>query len=68
MDHEAERQERLRVEGKKKKAAAIEREKAELEQKRLWAEDKKNRTYEGMFDDAAFEAQREEAGSDDDFM
>lgn len=40
--------------------------KQEAEQKRLWEEQKKQRSYEGMFSEDAF-AEREDL-SDDDFM
>ncbi|WVR05160.1 hypothetical protein IAU60_002172 [Kwoniella sp. DSM 27419] len=66
VDHEAERQDRLREEGRKKKADAIERAKQEAEQRKAWDEQKKARSYDGMFSEEAF-AEREE-WSDDDFM
>ncbi|WVW82986.1 hypothetical protein I302_105002 [Kwoniella bestiolae CBS 10118] len=66
VDHEAERQERLREEGKKKKVEAIDRVKKEQEQKKIWEEEKKARSYDGMFTEEAF-AEKEQ-WSDDDFM
>ncbi|WVF72111.1 hypothetical protein IAT40_006923 [Kwoniella sp. CBS 6097] len=66
VDHEGERQERLRIEGRKKKADALERAKQEQEQKKVWEQEKKNKSYDGMFTEEAF-AERE-AWSDDDFM
>ncbi|WWC89929.1 uncharacterized protein L201_004858 [Kwoniella dendrophila CBS 6074] len=66
VDHEAERQERLREEGRKKKAGAIERAKQEQEQRQKWEEEKKARSYDGMFTEEAF--QEKEQWSDDDFM
>ncbi|KAL1406817.1 hypothetical protein Q8F55_006226 [Vanrija albida] len=67
VDHEAERQERLRAEGRKKKAEAIERDRAASEQKAQWAQQKADRTYEGMFTEEAIEGAKED-WSDDDFM
>ncbi|RSH80343.1 uncharacterized protein EHS24_008919 [Apiotrichum porosum] len=67
VDHESERQERLRAEGRKKKASAIEQQRVADEQKKKWAEEKSARTYEGMFTEEAIEGAREE-WSDDDFM
>ncbi|WWC61022.1 uncharacterized protein I303_103600 [Kwoniella dejecticola CBS 10117] len=66
VDHESERQERLREEGRKKKGEAIERAKQEQEQKKIWEEEKKARSYDGMFTEEAF-AEKEQ-WSDDDFM
>ncbi|WRT67224.1 uncharacterized protein IL334_004190 [Kwoniella shivajii] len=66
VDHEAERQDRLREEGKKKKSEAVERAKKEQEQKKLWEEEKKARSYDGMYTEDAF-AEKEQ-WSDDDFM
>ncbi|WWD16051.1 hypothetical protein CI109_100476 [Kwoniella shandongensis] len=66
VDHEAERQDRLREEGRKKKAEATERAKQEQEQKKKWEEEKKARSYDGMFTEDAF-AEKEQ-WSDDDFM
>ncbi|KAI9637834.1 uncharacterized protein MKK02DRAFT_35925 [Dioszegia hungarica] len=66
VHHEAERQDRLKAEGRKKKAAAEERRLQELEQKKAWEEGKKQRSYEGIYTEESF-AQREE-WSDDDFM
>jgi hypothetical protein len=40
----------------------------EAEQKKAWDEQKKQRTYEGMFDEEAFEQYQDDNGSDDDFM
>ncbi|KAK8869683.1 hypothetical protein IAR55_000251 [Kwoniella newhampshirensis] len=66
VDHEAERQDRLREEGRKKKAEATERAKKEQEQKKIWEEEKKARSYDGMYTEDAF-AEKEQ-WSDDDFM
>ncbi|BEJ06947.1 hypothetical protein CcaverHIS641_0402160 [Cutaneotrichosporon cavernicola] len=67
VDHESERQERLRVEGRKKKAEAISRQQEETEQKRQWAADKAARSYDGMFSEEAIDGAKE-GWSDDDFM
>ncbi|ODN83315.1 hypothetical protein L202_01482 [Cryptococcus amylolentus CBS 6039] len=66
VDHEAEHQERLRLEGRKKKANAIERTKQETEQRKAWEEEKKAKSYDNLYTDDAFEEQA--AASDDDFM
>ena len=86
MDHETERQERLREEGRRKKADEADRvtflpilisgvtltgmaswqKQKELDQKKTWEEEKKQRNYEGMFDEEHY-AERD-AWSDDDFM
>lgn len=66
VDHEAERQERLRLEGKKKKAEAIERAKKEQEQRKAWEEEKQARSYDNLYSEDAFAEQ--EQFSDDDFM
>ncbi|AAW41900.1 hypothetical protein CNBB1970 [Cryptococcus deneoformans B-3501A] len=66
IDHEAERQERLRLEGRKKKAEAIERAKKEQEQKKAWEEEKQARSYDNLYSEDAFAEQ--EQFSDDDFM
>ncbi|KAK4683868.1 hypothetical protein P7C73_g6346, partial [Tremellales sp. Uapishka_1] len=66
VDHESERQDRLREEGKRKKIIATELRLQEEEQKKAWEQDKKNRTYEGMYTEEAF--QEREDQSDDDFM
>jgi hypothetical protein len=39
----------------------------EDEQKRIWEQEKKNRSYEGMFDEDKFQ-ERQDQDSDDDFM
>ncbi|ODN98405.1 cytoplasmic protein [Cryptococcus wingfieldii CBS 7118] len=66
VDHEAEHQERLRLEGRKKKANAIERTKQEAEQRKAWEEEKKAKSYDNLYTDDAFEEQA--AASEDDFM
>ncbi|WVO13989.1 hypothetical protein L204_101614 [Cryptococcus depauperatus] len=66
VDHETERQERLRAEGKKKKEEAVERTRKEQEQKKTWEEEKKARSYDNLYTDEAFDEQ--ERLSDDDFM
>ncbi|RSH94027.1 hypothetical protein EHS25_006681 [Saitozyma podzolica] len=66
VDHEGDRQARLKEEGRRKKAEALERGRLEQEQKQAWEEQKKQRTYEGMYTEEAF-AERE-AWSDDEFM
>ncbi|WVQ78409.1 hypothetical protein IAT38_000495 [Cryptococcus sp. DSM 104549] len=66
VDHESERQERLREEGRKKKAEAIERARKEQEQKKAWEDEKKARSYDGLYTDDAFAEQAQ--FSDDDFM
>ncbi|ORX39989.1 hypothetical protein BD324DRAFT_597597 [Kockovaella imperatae] len=70
VDHEAEKQERLREEGRRKKAEAIERKAKEMEQKKTWEEEKKQRTYEGMFTQEAFDEYQagKSDDDDDDFM
>ncbi|KAL7424099.1 hypothetical protein Q5752_001684 [Cryptotrichosporon argae] len=67
VDHEAERQERLRIEGRRKKADAADRRKTEEEQRSKWEEEKKQRTYDGMFTEDAIDGARDD-WSDDDFM
>ncbi|CAD6571041.1 MAG: hypothetical protein TREMPRED_000125 [Tremellales sp. Tagirdzhanova-0007] len=66
VDHETERQERLREEGRRKKLEAVERNQLEADRKKAWGEEKKQRSYEGMYDEEHF-AERE-GWSDDDFM
>ncbi|KAE8541069.1 hypothetical protein D1P53_002423 [Cryptococcus gattii VGV] len=66
VDHEAERQERLRVEGRKKKTEAIERAKKEQEQRKAWEEEKQARSYDNLYSEDAFAEQ--EQFSDDEFM
>ncbi|EIW69393.1 hypothetical protein TREMEDRAFT_30796 [Tremella mesenterica DSM 1558] len=67
VDHEGERQDRLREEGRKKKAELIERKNKEAAQKKAWEEEKKQRAYEGMFTEEAISAAKDD-WSDDDFM
>ncbi|KAG7571326.1 hypothetical protein FFLO_00678 [Filobasidium floriforme] len=69
VDHEAERQARLKAEGRVKKAAAIEQEREAAAQRKIWEEQKKGKRFEGLFSEEAFEeraAQEDEDG--DDFM
>lgn len=47
-------------------AADMTQSKAEAEQRKKWEEEKKARSYEGMFDEEAF--QERQQWSDDDFM
>ncbi|ORY24992.1 hypothetical protein BCR39DRAFT_545508 [Naematelia encephala] len=67
VDHESERQDRLREEGRRKKLEAAERKLREDEQKKAWEEEKKQRSYQGMFTDEAWEEHQQEF-DDDDFM
>jgi len=67
VDHEAERQARLKEEGRRKKAEAAERARTEAERKKAWDEEKKQRSYDGVYSEEAYEEYKATL-SDDDFM
>ncbi|EJU02960.1 cytoplasmic protein [Dacryopinax primogenitus] len=69
VDHEAERQARLRVEGQARKAAAQEKKKQEAELAKTRAEEKQAKSYDTLFtEEAGYGVDKEGYDPEEDFM
>jgi len=69
VDHEAERQARLKAEGQTRKAAAQEKMKKEAELAKKRAEEKQAKSYDSLFtEEAGYGAEREGYNPEEDFM